>query len=955
MRTPALLLSVLGFVSPLLAATRIWDGGDPLAASWTDPDNWDANTAPLAHDDLVFPPGLAAPDLACTNDFPAGTVFKSLLFQGTGYTVDGNALRVSGWIDQPLADGFPGTTSINVPVVAGDDNLSVGNQGNLTQLVFGSTFDLAGLSTIRINANGGVIRFNGGLIDSAGTGNLLKFGSATTVLGAGATANSHASTTVYQGRWIVNGIHQVPVGVLEGATAGGTGTIDDLGLSGTLAPGDSTASNTRATLTVSGDLGFGATGRLQVELSNPPAASDRVRATGTVFIGTGAMLDVVLPDPLHLKTGDVFRVIDKTSAGPLGGVNFANAPDGGTLAVGRVTFGVTYSGGTGNDLELTVQSIAPGPINREWDGGGNNDLWSNPENWVGDDVPDAGDVLLFRPGADRLFPINDLREDLFFRSIFVTSGTYAFTGNRVLLDGLEVNVSDADLVFALPMRFAGSPNTVKTVSYDGDKAFHWTSHVNKDGAPLFLEIRNFGQGPAGLRMAATLELSGAQVRLTNFSPLPVDWRPTFAACQELIFTGGFVTVPDVPGETNAGIWNVGHVPDAPDESWPATVTIANGLKIQPGAVRMGDGVLRAAPAASVQQSLGQLRVVGDAVIESPAGATMDVLCDSLVAEPGSSLACGVPVRTFATAFPLEIASGATCELSSFSKEFTPTTATLDGGGRLICGAMSNISSLAVRGGSTLEWKGADAGSAALDLTLGKGLPDPSPGHLAGSGTCRDVTVAIAASEISPGAAPGGYGTLTLRRLDFDIGGSLRFDIGGTLPGVNHDRVEVLQAANYADLTSVWIDLAPAYAPPAGTASVLVAHDVFAAINANSNMPFEGIIAGQRFTVALSLGDGNDLALVKQAVPAPLTGPAAGLAAGWLQITNLPTGAATYHLPARGMAGLAYVLESSGDLLNWTVAGQYLLEAGGPPQVDFTATAPVILPSQPRRFFRLRPL
>jgi hypothetical protein len=366
-------------------------------------------------------------------------------------------------------------------------------------------------------------------------------------------------------------------------------------------------------------------------------------------------------------------------------------------------------------------------------------------------------------------------------------------------------------------------------------------------------------------------------------------------------------------------------------------------------------VLRPAAAANVVQSLGQLRVVGAAVIESAAGATLDILCDSLVAESGASLACGVPVKTFASAFPFEIASGATCELFSFSKELTPTTATLSGGGRLVCGAMSNLSSMAVTGGSTLEWKGAGAGSAALDLTLGSGLPNPSPGHLAGSGTCRDVTVAIAASEISPGATPGGYGTLTLRRLDFDIGGSLRFDIGGTLPGVNQDRIEVLQAANYADLTSVWIDLAPAYAPPAGTASVLVAHDVFAAINANSNMPFEGIVAGQRFTVALSLGDGNDLALVKQAVPAPLTGPAAGLPAGWLQITNFRTGAANYHLPAKGMPGLAYVLESSEDLLVWTVVGQYLLDAGAAPPVGFTATAPVDLPSQPRRFFRLRPL
>ena len=956
MKAPALFLFVLGMISPLAGATRTWDGGDPLNTLWTDPDNWQANTAPLANDELVFPPGLAAPDLTCSNDFPAGTSFKSLLFQGTGYVVSGNALQVTGWIDQSVADGFPGTTSIDVPVTAGADGMYVANQGNLTTLVFGSTFDLAGQSTVHLYANGGVIHFNGSLLDSAGTGNLFKSGSATALLGTGATANSHAFTGVYQGRWIVNGTHLAPILVVDGATVGGTGTVDDLDVSGTFAPGDSTAATTRSTITVTGDLNFLATGRLQVELSNPPAVSDRVRATGNVFIGNGAQLDVILPDPLHVKSGDVFRIIDKTAAGAIGGVHFANAPDGGTLTVGRVTFAVNYSGGTGNDLELTVQSVAPSLVTREWDGGGNNDLWSTAENWVGDDVPDAGDRLEFRPGAARLFPINDLREDLFIESIFVTSGTYAFTGNRALLHVLEVNVSDADLVFALPLRFAGSSNSRRTVSYDGNKAFHWTSHVNKDAAPLFLEIRNFGQGPAGLRMAATLELTGAEVRLINFSPLSAEWRPPFVACQDLIFTGGSVLVPDVPGETNAGIWNIGHVPDSPEESWATTVTIANGFKMQPAMVRMGGGsVLRPAPAATVQQSLGQLRIVGDATIETAAGATFDILCDSLTADPATNLVCGVPVKTFASDFSFQIGSGAACELFSFSKELGTTSASLSGGGRLVCGAVSNLSSMSVTEGGTLEWKGAGAGSAALDLTLGKGLPNPSAGHLAGTGICRDVDIAIAASEISPGTAPGGYGTITLRRLAFGLGGSLRFDVGGTTPGVNQDRIEIIQAANYADLTSVWIDLAPAYAPPAGTASVLVSHDVVAAINNGGSFPMEGIIGGQRFIADLSLGDGNDLALVKQAVPPPLTGPAAGLPEGWLQVTNPLTGAATYHLPARGTFGLAYVIETSTDLQNWTVAGQYLLDTGAPPTVDFTATASFNIRSQPRRFFRLRPL
>lgn len=90
------------------------------------------------------------------------------------------------------------------------------------------------------------------------------------------------------------------------------------------------------------------------------------------------------------------------------------------------------------------------------------------------------------------------------------------------------------------------------------------------------------------------------------------------------------------------------------------------------------------------------------------------------------------------------------------------------------------------------------------------------------------------------------------------------------------------------------------------------------------------------------------------MPKPLTGPAAGLQEGWLRVTNPLTGAATYHLPARGTFGLADVIETSTDLRNRTVAGQYLLDTGAP-TVDFTATASFNIRSQPRRVFRLPPL
>ena len=56
---------------------------------------------------------------------------------------------------------------------------------------------------------------------------------------------------------------------------------------------------------------------------------------------------------MTLTPGKVFVAISNTAATPISGT-FANLPDGSTFTVGPNTFQVSYSGGDGNDLTLTV-------------------------------------------------------------------------------------------------------------------------------------------------------------------------------------------------------------------------------------------------------------------------------------------------------------------------------------------------------------------------------------------------------------------------------------------------------------------------------------------------------------------------------------------------------------------------------------------------------------------------
>ena len=73
----------------------------------------------------------------------------------------------------------------------------------------------------------------------------------------------------------------------------------------------------------------------------------------TVTIDSGAHFILSEIGNKRLMVGTVFTVISNSSASPIGGT-FANLPDDSAIIAGRNTLEVTYEGGDGNDLTLTV-------------------------------------------------------------------------------------------------------------------------------------------------------------------------------------------------------------------------------------------------------------------------------------------------------------------------------------------------------------------------------------------------------------------------------------------------------------------------------------------------------------------------------------------------------------------------------------------------------------------------
>ena len=111
-------------------------------------------------------------------------------------------------------------------------------------------------------------------------------------------------------------------------------------------------SNQPATVTIKKRLTFKADSTYTYNLNTNNARADQVIAKGITIEG-GAQFDFQPVANRRLTIGTIFTAIINTSANPIAGT-FANLPEGSTFTAGRNNFQVSYSGGTGNDLTLTV-------------------------------------------------------------------------------------------------------------------------------------------------------------------------------------------------------------------------------------------------------------------------------------------------------------------------------------------------------------------------------------------------------------------------------------------------------------------------------------------------------------------------------------------------------------------------------------------------------------------------
>ena len=388
------------------AATRTWTGLGPNS-NWSTSANWDTGV-PVAGDSIVFPS--VAARKTNNNNLAANTIFQRIDFTGSGYDIDGNSLQLNDFI---WHDPGSGTNVFDIDIVtlggiqqksgrliiggnnSFDDEVDVdggvlvvttdtglGTTADFTDIESPGTLQLTGgvdIGMERVDIEGHGFDLNGSLQSLNGTNRAddVRVRGPSTI---GVASNSRLVidtlrqlapgmlTLVGGGKLQVeNSVFVGPVDVVEGnltwnassqvfVEVGRFGWLRGLGtvssatvVSGLIWPG---SGNNPGVLTVFGATTFEA-GTLRIDLDGPVLGSGYGQlATGSLSLAPGvSQLDLDLT--YNPTIGTVFTIVNNSGGGPVQGT-FRELAEGATFIHGGFAFRISYKGGDGNDVTLTV-------------------------------------------------------------------------------------------------------------------------------------------------------------------------------------------------------------------------------------------------------------------------------------------------------------------------------------------------------------------------------------------------------------------------------------------------------------------------------------------------------------------------------------------------------------------------------------------------------------------------
>lgn len=211
-----------------------------------------------------------------------------------------------------------------------------------------------------VNVNGHILTLGNAVINNSLTGS--------GTLSVDSTANGNVdlkhpdsfsgAVNVTQGTLFVDDASSLSsasaVTVASGAFLKGNGGVSSATIQsgGTVAPGHSPGCITASSMTINGTY--------NTEIGGTTACTeyDQLQVSNSVDVSNGTLqVSFVNGFGSSASVGQTFTIINNSGSNPVTGT-FAGLPEGGTFTSGGVTFRISYQGGNGNDVVLTVVSPA---------------------------------------------------------------------------------------------------------------------------------------------------------------------------------------------------------------------------------------------------------------------------------------------------------------------------------------------------------------------------------------------------------------------------------------------------------------------------------------------------------------------------------------------------------------------------------------------------------------------
>jgi hypothetical protein len=167
-------------------------------------------------------------------------------------------------------------------------------------------------------------------------------------------SSSLKMTAIFDGT-VHGGIMPI-IEVLQGGTLMGSGSADfiQIDAGGTLAPGHSPGC-----MSATGSLTISGTYDAEIGGSTACTGYDQMQVTGTVDV-TGGTLNTTLYNNYKPKAGEKYTIIDNDSNDAVTGT-FSGLAEGATFNLNGNVFKISYVGGDGNDVVLSVVSVPATP------------------------------------------------------------------------------------------------------------------------------------------------------------------------------------------------------------------------------------------------------------------------------------------------------------------------------------------------------------------------------------------------------------------------------------------------------------------------------------------------------------------------------------------------------------------------------------------------------------------